>query len=252
MREDAVTVVGDTFDVFLANPGTMAASDLLAHLRAEEPVPATITMGQGITAEQADEIRHLLAGTDRLAAAAPAPADRRLTHKHDRRNALVGPPERVADDHFTVELIVDGRTETLSDHITGQHLPAITLTEAARQAWTAVTEEFLLGEIDEPHRFVVVSFRSAFDNYVFPLAATLHYRLLTHDRTGLGHLFRCRVEVEQNGGVAAAVEAEYRVLPETISAKQESLAARRALTTHLSAAREASGASTPQPAPVAG
>jgi A-factor biosynthesis hotdog domain len=249
MREEAVAVVGDTFDVFLANPGTLAASDLLAHLRAGEAVPATIAMGQGITADQADEIRHLLAGTGRLVEPVPTPADRRLTHKHDRRNTLVGSPERLAGDHFVAPLVVDGRTETMSDHITGQHLPAITLTEAARQTWTAVTEEFLLGDVVEPHRFVVVSLRSVFDRYVFPLSATLHYRLLAHDVSNLGHQFRCRVEVEQNGAVAAAVDSEYRVVPEAVSAKQESLVARRALTTHLATVRATAGTSVPAPAP---
>ncbi len=143
---------------------------------------------------------------------------------------MVSAPVREGEGRFALDLVVDAGTETMQDHITGQHVPAIALLEAARQAWTAVTEEHLLTNGDGATRFVIVSVHAEFGRYVFPLPARLRYELIDHRRDALGEAFRCRIAVVQGGAEATVVEAEYRVVPETISDKQESMAARRALT----------------------
>ncbi|MDT3398066.1 AfsA-related hotdog domain-containing protein [Streptomyces sp. B1866] len=250
MSHEALVVVGDRFEEFLANRGTVGATALLERLRAGDlPESLSLSVGQGLTAGELAELREL---AERRAPAVtlgksgvPAPAERRLTHKHDARNILVGPVGQIAENRFVADLVLDQRVEVLADHLTGQHIPAITLLEAARQMWTVVTEQFFITGADRT-RFVVVSVASRFHSYVFPLAATLQYELLEHTRTPVGTVFRCRIGIHHGTPAAAEVEAEYRVIPDKVSAKQEAIAARQAVAAEVGLLRaQASPAEAP-------
>ncbi|MEU8997488.1 AfsA-related hotdog domain-containing protein [Streptomyces caniferus] len=241
---EALVVVGDRFEEFLANRGTIGYSALLTRLRTGDlPESLAISVGQGLSAAQLDELRELVElrtpavtfGKQGL----PAHAEQRLTHKHKQRNVLVGPVGQIGERRFVADLVLDERVEVLEDHLTGQHIPAITLLEAARQLWTVVTEQFFLTGTDRT-RFVIGSVDSSFHSFVFPMSATLSYELLAHTRTPVGTVFRCRVGFHHGEATAPAaeVEAEYRVIPEKISAKQEALAARQAVASEVTRLRE--------------
>ncbi|WP_059012122.1 AfsA-related hotdog domain-containing protein [Streptomyces specialis] len=240
MSPEALVVVGDRFEEFLANRGTVPVSVLLDRLRAGElPESLALAIGQGLTDNQLAELRDLMSGA---AAGIPHRAERALTHKHRAENVLVGPVRRLAEDRFTADLVLDERVEVLADHLTGQHIPAITILEAARQLWTVVTEQYLIAGTERT-RFVIGSVNSSFHSFVFPMPATLRYELLGHSTTPVGAIYRCRVGVHHGDEPAAAVvEAEYRVIPEKLSAKQEAMAARRAIAAQVAALSEAAEA----------
>lgn len=240
MPHDALIVVGDRFKDFLANKGTISASALLWRLR-DGRTPRAITIGQGLAAEKLSEIERLAESTPHLAVLGGVPAfvEQGRTHKHHLKNVMIGTPVRVADDRFVADLLIDEQTEVLDDHLTGQHIPAITLMEAARQTWTAVTEMFLLTDTVGSQRFVISSMQSAFHRYVFPLPATVEYRLVQCQKNAIGQVFNCRIAVYQADVLAAQIEAEYRVIPEVFSAKQESMAARQAVATQLNRMNQA-------------
>jgi hypothetical protein len=229
---EALVVVGDRFENFLANRRTISASALLWRLGAGDvPQNLSIVVGQGLTAEQLDKLRHLIEranATVSVAGGIPAYSERGLTHKHEPRNVMVSMPMRVADDQFVADLVIDERAAVLDDHLTGQHIPGVALVEAARQTWTAVTEKFLL-EGTTKTRFVINTMRSAFHRFVFPLPATVRYQLLARQDSAVQQVFRCLITVHQGDALAAEVEAEYRVIPDVFSRKQESLAARQAV-----------------------
>lgn len=214
MSSDGLIVVGDRFEEFLANRTTVGASALLAG--DVDPAPGLV-VGQGLSDEQ-------------LAAlpAAPSRVAKELTHKRDPRNVMVGPPQRLADDEFVADLVVHEHNEVLEDHLTGQHIPAIALMEAARQLWTVVTEQFLLAE-PGGGRFVVITMGGQFQRYVFPLPTTMHFRVVGREASPVGEMFRTRTTFRQNDADTAIVESEYRVVPERMAAKQESMAARQAI-----------------------
>ncbi|MCX4746050.1 AfsA-related hotdog domain-containing protein [Kitasatospora sp. NBC_01287] len=226
-------VVGDRFEEFLALPGTIAASVLLERLRTEPPgEPLRVTVGQGLTGEQLVEL-------DRLAESAygaltisqgqvPLPVERSVTHKVFEKNVLIGEVEELGEGRYRVPLVLDQHVEVLEDHLTGLHIPAVTLLEAARQTWTAVTEQYLI-EAEPRTRFVISGFRSVFENFVFPLPADLEYQLLERKPGPVGESISFNVEVWQLGRVAARFEAEIRVIPELFAVKQETMAARQAL-----------------------
>lgn len=231
-QERPVMVVGDRFEAFLDQPGTIGVSALLKSVHGEHGEgPPRITVGQGLTGEQiaelnrlADEGRCVLPAQGR----APEPVKRAVTHKAHDKNVLIGEIERVDADRYRAPLVLDERVEVLEDHLTGLHIPAVTLLEAARQTWTAVTERFLIAA-EPATRFVIAHVNSMFLNFVFPLPAHLEYRMVRHDEGPVGHVIGCTVEIHQAGRVAARFEAEIRVIPEVFAAKQEVMAARQTL-----------------------
>lgn len=240
---DRLVVVGDRFEEFLGNPSTVGATALIQQLH-DRPDPdqaPAVVVGQGLTAEQLATIEKLGAGNGADGEeneGVPTRVERQLTHKHDPRNVMVGPPRRLddADDEFVAALVVDEHNEVLEDHITGQHIPAVALLEAARQLWTVVTEQFLLTEPGQG-RFVVISMGGRFHRYVFPLPTTLRFQVKSREATPVGEVFRTRTVVRQNGRDVAEVSSEYRVVPETLAAKQESMAARQAIRVCLAGRR---------------
>lgn len=231
-QDRPVMVIGDRFEEFLTHPGTVAATALLEHLRADDlDETPRITVGQGLTAEQLSELdgfatagRCVLATQDQV----PLPVERKVTHKVYDKNVLIGELEEVGEGRYRVPLVLDQRVEVLEDHLTGLHIPAVTLLEAARQTWTAVTERFLIGP-EPKSRFVITRVSSSFLNFVFPIPAFLEYRLVERERGPVGDVIGFTVEVQQTGRIAARFEAEIRVIPELFAAKQEAMAARQTL-----------------------
>ncbi|MFJ5532628.1 AfsA-related hotdog domain-containing protein [Streptomyces sp. NPDC093261] len=216
---ESLIVVGDRFEEFLRNPGTIAASAVLARLEAGDTGGLDLMAGQGLSAE-------LLAELDKQwPAQRPAPLE--LTHKQRMKNVMVGEPTRV-DGRYEAPLVLDERCETLEDHLTGQHIPAIALTEAARQTWTAVTEKFFPTGLG-PARFVIDDFHASFHAFVFPLPATLTYEVVEHEPGAVQHRFHSVVRVRQSGAVAAQIEVRFRLVAEKLVDKQEAMAARQAV-----------------------
>ncbi|WBO63437.1 AfsA-related hotdog domain-containing protein [Streptomyces camelliae] len=220
---ETLIVVGDRFEEFLRTPGTIAASAVRARLEARDTDGLDLVAGQGLSAELLAELgKHW---------PVPMPAPRELTHKRLMKNVMVGEPSR-AGDHYEIPLVLDERCETLEDHLTGRHIPAVALTEAARQSWTAVTERFLPTGLD-PARFVIDDFHASFRAFVFPLPATLTYEVLEHEPGTMQHRFHSVVRVRQSDTVAAEVEVRFRVVAGKLADKQEAMAARQAVVTHL-------------------
>ncbi|MET7570699.1 AfsA-related hotdog domain-containing protein [Streptomyces sp. NPDC005492] len=227
---DARAVVGDRFKEFLGNAGTVPVTDLLDALRSGDLTAAPpIVVGQGLSADQLRELR------ERTGADVPLPVGRELTHKHEDKNVLIGPVRLAGPDLYTAPLLLDQRVEVLEDHLTGQHIPAVTLLEAARQTWTVVIEQFL-PSTEEPTRFVIGSIRSAFHSFVFPLPATIEFRLVRQDASPVGSSVDCVLTVRQDSRTAAEFETTIRVIPEAVAVKQESMAARQAVRAALSEA----------------
>jgi hypothetical protein len=219
-------VVGDRFARQLDHSKVVPITEFLLRLHTGAAPP--VAVGQGLSADQLDELRHWIdVGRVELAGALPAFADVDLTHKHDPTNVMITQPMRVADGEYVADLLIDERCEVLADHLTGQHIPAIALIEAARQTWTAVTERFYATAAGA--RFVVGAVESSFDRLVFPVPATLRYRLLSRSNAAPGITYRCHVTIEQNGQVAADIVASYRTVPSRVAEKHELLAARQVM-----------------------
>lgn len=236
---EAVVVVGDRFEEFLAQRGTVAATDLLARLRTRDlPGRLEITVGQGLSADQLSELSVLAemsAGTVHIRQGeVPAPVDRRLTHKHDAKNVLIGPVQEAGEGTYRAPLLLDQRVEVLADHLTGLHIPAVTLLEAARQTWTVVTEPV------PARRRAADPVRDQLGELLLPpvrlpAAGDVEYRLRGRTASPVGQSIAFTVQIHQGGEVAAVFEAEIRVVPQRFAEKQEVMAARTAVRRQLAA-----------------
>jgi len=131
-------------------------------------------------------------------------ASRLQTHKHHLHNAIISHPERLDDDHYQAELLLDERSELMNDHQTGQHIQGMILVEAARQMFLAVTEEYFIGtQENKPYYFVINQVSVNFTGFVFPVAATLDYQIKSKD---ISNPARLRFDVTTSfmqGGVSA-------------------------------------------------
>jgi hypothetical protein len=172
------------------------------------------------------------------------PIERAVTHKVYDKNVLIGAVEEIGAGRYRAPLLLDERVEVLEDHLTGLHIPAVTLLEAARQTWTAVTEGFLI-KPEPKTRFVIAYVDSAFESFVFPLAAHLEYQLIGQDQGPTGQTITFEVTVHQNGRTAARFAAQIRVIPQIFAVKQETMAARQALREVLTGFPTTTGQLTP-------
>jgi len=209
-------VVGDRFTAFHGHRGVVRATDVLHRVRTGDAPPA-LAVGQGLSDEQLAEL--------------PGRPVARAAYPHPPGRALVGPVSEAADGSFHADLLLDDRVRVLDDHLNGQHTPAVTLIEAARQTWILVTERHLL---DDERRagWVVSEIRhigATFQRYLFPLPATVICRLANRRASAVGELVDFVVTVHQGDVQCARIEAGIHVVPRALAAKQEHLAARQAI-----------------------
>jgi hypothetical protein len=96
-----------------------------------------------------------------------------LTHKRSKGHVLITEPCRMADQAYRFGLLLDAQNDRLSDHVTGQHVGAMLLMEAARQAVVATLECAYVQPRGTPLGLVLERFDSSFQNYAFPLPTQL-------------------------------------------------------------------------------
>ena len=96
-----------------------------------------------------------------------------LTHKRSRKNVLISEPRRIAKGKYGFRLALDDGSDRLSDHVTGQHIGAMLLLEAARQATVVTLEYEYQTQAGPRYGFILERFNSTFSNYVFPLPTSI-------------------------------------------------------------------------------
>src|SRR3546814_8567164 len=66
------------------------------------------------------------------------------------------------------------------DHLTGQHIQGMVLTEACRQMFLAVTEKYFLQDYRAKKRyFVIDTMTMRYNAFAFPLPAQITYKVLS-------------------------------------------------------------------------
>ncbi len=188
---EVIIVIPQTFKKFSENPNMMSYDRLLSLLHrhdtpADELVGRRLIAGQGLDDMQVDHAWYV--GTSRglinefahwRAARKERYADRALCHKHRPENILISVPEQQVDGAYTADLLLHERNELMLDHLTGQHIQGMVLTEACRQMFLAVTERYCLD--DHPavkHYFVINSMNARYQAFAFPLPAQIQYRVI--------------------------------------------------------------------------
>ena len=225
-------VVGNKFREFADNDGVVTIGELEAqlHKRGLDYLSPDVRLvpGQGLREADMQRVRAKLHDIRSMSGGPeiegrPVRAGRLLTHKYELQNSIISAPRRLGDDQFEATLLLDERSELMSDHQTGQHIQGMVLVEAARQMFLAVSEEYFIGYEDHTrYYFVINSMNVVFSAFVFPLDATLHYSILDKRVDNRARMsFHVNIDVMQAGRCATRISYEFIAFhAERIEAKE--------------------------------
>lgn len=151
-------------------------------------------------------------------------AGRRLAHKAKRENICVSYPRQVSDKTFELDLQFSAQNEFFLDHMTGFHIQGMALSEAARQAFLVVTEEFFLSQAPDNYYFVIRHQNVSFENFVFPFGVTISYEITEHKVKSGRQSFVVKMDLVQGGVVCSRVDVAFTVFSaDKISEREEAL-----------------------------
>ncbi|MFK3982408.1 AfsA-related hotdog domain-containing protein [Micromonospora sp. NPDC050397] len=195
-------VVGDRFATGVGDAEVVAVSRLLTRLRAgcydNLSGECRVILGQGVSTDDETIISHLIQNrrlTDRLVVRhggrTTVPAAR--VHKQRQENVLLADLRRTDEHRFSARLVVHDDNELVLDHVSGWHIPGMLIHEAARQMILAVTETYYVDTVPAGgYRYVLESWHTSFEEFLFPLDATVHYAV---DKVDTERPDRLRFEV---------------------------------------------------------
>jgi hypothetical protein len=181
-----ITVVGDAYSEFAIHTGVLSASSLVRELREEDQVwrgDECVIVGQGISDSAMGELRRALDERGITDVIWPAPrASLSLTHKSSSAYVLITDPKRMGERTYEFDCVLGSEVDRLSDHVTGQHVSAMLLMEAARQAIIATVELEYTPPQGESYSFLVEQYGASFTNYAFPVPTTIRSQLFEVER----------------------------------------------------------------------
>lgn len=248
---EVLIVIPQTFKKFSENPNMMSYDRLLSLLHrhdtpADELVGRRLIAGQGLDDMQVDHAWYV--GTSRglinefahwRAARKERYADRALCHKHRPENILISVPEQQVDGAYTADLLLHERNELMLDHLTGQHIQGMVLTEACRQMFLAVTERYCLD--DHPavkYYFVINSMNARYQAFAFPLPAQIQYRVIDQQQPKPERIsIHADMDVLQAGQVVAGMEVKFTVFDDAYITRRESKLAAEAVSNYVNRLR---------------
>lgn len=240
--QNVIVVVGNIFETFATNVGAITVrqlSRLLSDGRASELPDNTVFLpGQGLQDADAEHLMQQMEWMKldrrfdlRLRKDLPQRTNGAYTHKRKPENSILSVPQLVGDDVYEMDLMVDERSELMSDHQTGQHIQGMIVVEAARQAFLAVTERFFIDHKNGVrYYFIINAMNTQYINFLFPLPATIRYVIQEKkvaDPTRL--YFHGNVEFHQAGKHCATVEVKFTAFESDKIIKKESARAEEAL-----------------------
>ncbi|WP_071871822.1 AfsA-related hotdog domain-containing protein [Atopomonas hussainii] len=235
MSVETVFVVGNKFKHFAENANVMLFNQLEDALANGQLQPRNVRVhwGQGVAESDINRLLNTYEGLSKsaLGGLLPVRAGRRHVHKHVSHNGMISMPRRLTQTTFEVDVLLDERCAEMSDHVTGQHIQGMVLTEATRQTFLAVTEEFYLKEVAHSSYFVINCMDVEYLRFVFPLPISIHYEVLDHSvsqRSG-SQRFDVRMSVIQGQQLCCVVKTKFATYPDAVIAEKEAGLAKAAI-----------------------
>jgi hypothetical protein len=231
-------IVGDRFSAFaLDKEAVLTISEFSSLVWAGGVTSeALVTLGQGVDYDRLMGIADLSKrrhGIEIAFSNLEILVDQRDTehcskvHKHRRENVMVSRPVARDENTYTAWLMVQDEGELLNDHMTGQHVQGIVLTEAGRQMLLVTSEYFLLDEEAKGKSyFVLNTLSSTYSRFAFPLPTQIEFRILSMSRKkGLSLRAASETNFYQDRELVATVQSEFVAYPASyIGAKEAELA----------------------------
>lgn len=244
---EVLIVIADTFKKFSKNPNLLPYHKLLSLLHhhdinATELVGRRLIAGQGLDDMQVNHAWYLGINSGlrdefelwRIARKANY-ADKVLCHKHRPENILISVPEQQPTGVYTADLFLHEHNELMLDHLTGQHIQGMVLTEACRQMFLAVTERYCLNDCPETNRyFVIDTMNVRFQRFAFPLPTQIRYRLIEKQQPKPERVsIHADMDVFQDGQVVAGMEVKFDVFDEAYLSQREGKLAAEAVNNYV-------------------
>lgn len=184
MKNYIKVVVGDDYEEFSSNKDVVTLSELYKEILEEGGCNSLVVICQGIaTADLVELVRFLNERNIDFINTNESISDYSETHKVSPENVLISNPTNVGDSTYRFTLNITDKKDRLSDHVTGQHIGAMILMEAARQAViVGIEREFnILSE--SGIGLVLNDFNANFSNYTFPIPVNIELKIDIMDRS---------------------------------------------------------------------
>lgn len=177
MNTNYYVIVGDDYKSFAQQDGVFTVSAFYQNMLDNQQWPEQSThiiLGQGIGYNDRDFIASALhkRGVENFHEI-PQLASLQDTHKRTNENVMITEPRKLGKLLYEFDLTITDKVDRLSDHVTGKHVGAMLVMEAARQATIVVLEEAYCKPSGEKFSLVLDKFESKFEAYLFPLPTTL-------------------------------------------------------------------------------
>lgn len=236
MNDGVYIVVGDDYLSFANRPNVLTYSQITILLEMSDHWSGDehIIVGQGINDEmrEALKVSFQLRGLKNVSyIGVPAPLE--LTHKRSPSNVLITAPMKLADKLYLYEFVINDIQDRLSDHVTGQHVGAMLLMEAARQATIASIECEWIGRESNSWGLILETFNAKFDNYAFPLPTSITVNLEEGVGTGNQIPLALNIEFHQAGKRVSRMLLEVRLSRTALLGKIEKRLADQAVSAML-------------------
>lgn len=234
MESQAVTVVvGDKFSEFASLQGITTVSrlaNLFDGLHGSGQLPEVVLFGQGVSEgwrsylkkrALASGIETAFLGSEQI----DERTGRKFCHKWNRHNVLITHPRQITPARYSMLLSIDDACEIMADHVSGYHVQGMVFIEAARQAFLAVSECFLLPK-ENRYYFVINKLDTTYHRFAFPLPTDISLEIVESDSSRADR-YSATVAIRfcQNGECVAESRAEYAaILEEKLLGKEKAMA----------------------------
>ena len=182
MTEEYVYVVGDRFINFSGNNKVYTYTQVINLLNNEKVGDIKfLVLGQGLN-DQEKKILLIIAKYSDILVINGSDFNlvgKGLSHKHKIENRMITEPVKEAGSHvYTSNLFIDDNCSEMNDHVTGQHIQGMALTEAARQMMLAVAEKYLLDDHAKGNSYcVLLNVNSSYIQFAFPIATKIVHKV---------------------------------------------------------------------------
>jgi len=240
-------LVGDRFVGFAVQSNVHTVRQVLEQLRSGTGMasgqPVRIDAGQGVTAAEwqvvEEEVsRRGLRDLVDLRATPQALASQDEVHKRRGQNALIANLRQAGVGYYVATLRLHNDNELLIDHQTGQHVQGMVAIEASRQMFLAVSERFYAARYpDRDYYYVIEAMQTHFENFLFPLGATIEFTAQSTDLDDPNRLaFTAEICLYQAGCRASRTTVVYSAFDSEVITVKEHRRAQYAIDHVLQAA----------------
>ncbi len=211
-----IYIVGDKFEHFSKHEGVYTFTSFINLLSDSEKKFKCdfLVLGQGLDIEEKNILKALVKHAEIGCIQEPIEplASTTISHKHQVKNIMISEPFYIeSKNSYKSCLVLNDDCAEMSDHVTGQHIQGMVLTEAARQMMLAVAEKYILKDCEKDNSYcALLKVTAHFKHFGFPISTQIFHEILelSNDKPGK-YKARTNTTFIQNNKIITSVEIDY-------------------------------------------